>query len=58
MKMSQATEPREAQGAADDRAQRELTSKVGATLTRRSKPSNGKWGTWKGRLGIRSKTEA
>ena len=56
--MSQATEPREAQGAADDRAQRELTSKVGATLTRRSKPSNGKWGTWKGRLGIRSKTEA
>jgi hypothetical protein len=56
--MSQATEPREAQGAADDRAQRELTSKVGTTLTRQSRSSNAKWSTWKGRLGIRSKTEA
>jgi hypothetical protein len=56
--MSQATEPREAQGAADDRVQRELTSKVGATLTRRNKPSNGKWSTWKGRFGIRSRTDA
>jgi hypothetical protein len=56
--MNEATEPREAQGAADDRAQRELTSKVGATLTRRSKPSNRKWSTWRGRLGMRSKTEA
>jgi hypothetical protein len=51
--MSQATEPRESQGDADDRAQRELTSKVGATLTRPSKPSNSKWSTWMGRLGIR-----
>jgi hypothetical protein len=56
--MSQATEPREAQGAADDRAQRELTSKVGTTLTRQGKPSNAKWSTWKGRLGIRGKGEA
>jgi hypothetical protein len=56
--MDKATEPREAQGVADDRAQRELTSKVGATLTRRSKPSNGKLSTWRGRLGMRSRTEA
>jgi hypothetical protein len=56
--MSQATEPREAQGVADDRAQRELTNSVGATLARRSKPSNGRWSTWKGRLGIRGKAEA
>jgi hypothetical protein len=56
--MSQATEPRDTQGAADDRAQRQLTSRVGATLTRQSKPSNAKWSTWKGRLGIRSRTEA
>jgi len=55
--MSEAKEPREAQGVADDRAQRELTSKVGATLTRQSKPSNGKWSTWRGRLGIGSRTE-
>jgi hypothetical protein len=34
--MSQATEPREGHGVADQRAQRKLTSKVGATLTRRT----------------------
>jgi hypothetical protein len=51
--MSEVKEPREAHGAADDRAQRELTSKVGVTLTRQTKPSNGRWSTWKGRLGIR-----
>jgi hypothetical protein len=57
--MNEATEPRdEAQGAADDRAQRKLTSKVGTTLTRQSKPNNAKWSTWKSRLGIRSRTEA
>jgi hypothetical protein len=55
--MSQATEPREGQGVADHRAQRELTSKVGTTLTRRSKLSNGRWSTWKGRLGIRGRAE-
>ena len=55
--MSQATEPREGQGIADQRAQRELTSKVGTTLTRRTKPSNGKWSTWRGRLGIRGRAE-
>jgi hypothetical protein len=54
--MSQATEPREGQGVADQRAQRELTSKVGTTLTRRTKPSNGRWSTWKGRL--RGRAEA
>jgi hypothetical protein len=56
--MSQATEPREGQGVAEQRAQRELTRKVGATLTRRTKPSNGRWSTWKGRLGIRGSAEA
>jgi hypothetical protein len=56
--MSQATEPREAQGAADDRAQRELTSKVGTTLTRQDKPNNARWSTWKARLGFRSGKEA
>ncbi len=55
--MKEATEAREAQGAADDR-QRELTSKVGATLAPRSKQSNSTKGTWRGRLGMRSKTEA
>jgi len=53
--MSQATEPGEGKGVAEDRAQLELTSRVGATLTRQSKPSNSKWSTWRGRLGIRSK---
>jgi hypothetical protein len=56
--MSQATEPREAQGDADDRAQRELTSKVGTTLTRQSKSNNAKLSTWKARLGFRSSKEA
>ena len=56
--MTEATEPREAQGAADDRAQRELTSRVGVTLARQSKPSNTKWNTWKGRLRIRGRAEA
>ena len=55
--MSQGTEPREGQGVADQRAQGELTSKVGTTLTRRTKPSNGRWNPWKGRLGIRGKAE-
>mgnify|MGYP006951333724 CR=1 FL=1 len=56
--MSQATEPREGQGVTDERAQRELTSKVGTTLIRRTKPSNGRWSTWRGRLGIRGRAEA
>jgi hypothetical protein len=56
--MSQATEPREAEGVAEDRAQRALTSRVGATLVRRSKPSKRRWSAWSGRLGIRRKREA
>jgi hypothetical protein len=56
--MSQATEPRGGQGVAEERAQRELTTKVGTTLTRRTKPSNGRWSSWKGRLGIRGRAEA
>lgn len=53
--MSQATEPHEDRGVAEGRAQRELTSKVGVTLTPQNKPSNGKWSTWRARLGIRGK---
>jgi hypothetical protein len=49
--MSQATEPREAEGVAEQRAQRELTNRVGAPLARRSKPSNSRWSTWRARLG-------
>jgi hypothetical protein len=56
--MSQATEPREAEGVAEERAQRKLTNSVGTTLAPRRKPSNGKWSTWRGRLGIGGKAEA
>ena len=38
--MSQATEPREAEGVAEERAQQTLTKSVGTTLAPRSKPSN------------------
>jgi hypothetical protein len=52
--MSQATEPREADGVAEARAaRRKLTNSVGTTLAPRSKPSNGKLSTWKERLGMR-----
>ena len=54
--MSEATEPREARGDAEDRAQRELTRRVGATLTKQ-KQGNGKWSTWRSRLGIRGKAD-
>jgi hypothetical protein len=54
-KMSQATEPSEDRGVAEGRAQRELTSKIGVTLTPQNKPSNGKWSTWRRRLGIGGK---
>jgi hypothetical protein len=56
--MSQATEPREGQGVAEQGAQRELTNRVGTTLVRRSKPSNSRWRTWRRRLGIRGRAEA
>jgi hypothetical protein len=56
--MSQATEPREGQGVAEQRAQRELTNRVGTPLLRRNKPSNSRWGTWRRRLGIRGRAEA
>jgi hypothetical protein len=56
--MSQATESREGRGVAEERAQRELTSRVGSTLTPQSKPSSGKWSTWRGRLGFRGKAQA
>src|SRR5207253_435065 len=57
-KMSQATESPDAKGVAHGRDQRELTNSVGAPLTRRSKPSNGRWSTRRGRLGLRSRGEA
>jgi hypothetical protein len=53
--MSQATEPSEDRGVAEGRAQRELTSRVGVTLTPQTKPNNGKWSTWRRRLGIGGK---
>jgi hypothetical protein len=56
--MSQATEPREAEGVAEARARRKLTASVGTTLVRRSRLNNLKWSTWRGRLGIRAKAEA
>jgi hypothetical protein len=56
--MSQATEPREGEGVAEQRAQRELTNRVGAPLARRSKPSGSRWGAWRRRLGIRGRSEA
>jgi hypothetical protein len=45
--MSQATEPREAEGVVEERAQQKLTKSVGTTLAPRSKP------TWSERLGLR-----
>ena len=58
--MSQATEPREFEGVAERRAQRELTDRVAVRLVRRGKLSNLKWSTWSWRPGIRRKarTEA
>jgi hypothetical protein len=54
--MSQATtEPREAEGVAEARARRKLTNSVGRTLTPRSRLTNVKWSTWRGRLGIKAK---
>ena len=53
--MSQATEPREAEGVAEARARRKLTNSVGRTLTPRSRLANVKWSTWSKRFGIKSK---
>jgi len=55
--MSQATEPREAEGVAEARARRKLTNSVGRTLTPRSRLSNVKWSTWTARFGA-GKTKA
>ena len=56
--MSQVMEPREAVGVAERRARRKLANSVGRTLTPRSRLINLKWSTWRGRLGIRDKSEA
>jgi hypothetical protein len=51
--MSQAIEPREAEGVAERRNRRRLANSVGRTLTPRSRLTNFKWSTWSERLGIR-----
>jgi hypothetical protein len=40
------------EGAAERRAQRELTERVGVRLVRRSKAHNLKWRTWAWRFGL------
>jgi hypothetical protein len=50
--MSSTTETPETQGAADDRQQKELTDKVGATLTAQPKST---WSTWLSRFGLGKK---
>jgi hypothetical protein len=51
--MSQATAPREVEGIAERRAQKELTERVAVRLTERGKSDNLKWSTWRWRLGMR-----
>lgn len=40
------------EGAVEKQAQRDLTNKVGARLTRQDSPSNKKLSTWKSRFGF------
>ena len=42
----------EVEGAAERRAQRDLTNRVGERLTRQESPSNKKLSTWKSRFGL------
>jgi hypothetical protein len=53
--MSQSTEQREGAGVAEGRAQKDLTDRVAVRLERPSKSGNLKWGTWRGRFGLRGK---
>jgi hypothetical protein len=46
------------EGAAERRAQRELTERVGVRLVRRSKAHNLKWRTWTWRFGFRRGAKA
>jgi hypothetical protein len=48
----------EGEGAAERRAQRELTDRVGVRLVRRSKAHNLKWRTWTWRFGLRRGAKA
>jgi hypothetical protein len=45
----------ESEGAAERRAQRELTERVGVRLVRRGNTTTLKWSTWKWRLGMRAR---
>ena len=47
----------EVEGAAEKRAQSELTNRVGERLTRQESPSNKKLSTWKSRFGLGRKSE-
>jgi hypothetical protein len=51
--MSLTAESFEGEGAAERRAQRELTDRVGVRLVRPSKSHNLKWRTWTWRFGFR-----
>jgi hypothetical protein len=58
--MSPTTPSDEGQGAADRRAQTELTERVGVRLVQQGKSHNPKWRTWTSRFGnperVRAKT--
>jgi hypothetical protein len=56
--MIHATEPREAAGIAEQRAQQELTDRVGVRLVRRSRSRNLRWRTWTWRFGLGRGTKA
>jgi hypothetical protein len=51
--MNPPTESYQSEGAAERRAQKALTERVGVTLVRRSRANNLKWSTWKWRFGMR-----
>jgi hypothetical protein len=55
--MSPTAGPYEGEGVAE-RAQRELTERVGVRLVRRSKSHNLKWRTWTWRFGLRRGAKA
>jgi hypothetical protein len=51
--MDSAAKPDQSEGASERQAQKELTGRVGVTLTRRTKADNRKLGSWKSRFGLR-----
>jgi hypothetical protein len=50
--MNPPTESYQSEGAAERRAQKALTERIGVTLVRRSRANNLKWSTWKWRFGM------